>query len=108
VRRNESIARRIYEQKKTRLKYDKDDRVEKRTYSRFEDQVERKKFYKKNDFDISTDRVQKLLHKLTTKKSLNSIKDKNNEESRKSLVSVNENVVSRKFSRSCRHCDESH
>jgi hypothetical protein len=101
VRENEATVRRIHEREKERFKYEKKDRSEKKFYFRYSEQI--KKSYKKEN-NISTERVQRLLNKLIIKESF----DQNKDRTRKSLISANENVVSRKSLRSCRHCDENH
>jgi L-fucose isomerase-like protein len=101
VRENEATVRRVHEREKERFKYEKKNRSEKKLYFRYSEQI--KKIYKKEN-NISTERVQRLLNKLIIKESL----DQNKDKTRKSLISANENVVSRKSLRSCRHCDENH
>jgi hypothetical protein len=100
VKENEAAVR-IHEREKERFKYEKKDRSKKKFYFKYSEQI--KKFYKKEN-NISTERVQRLLKKLIIKKSL----DQNKDKTRKSLISANENVVLRKSSKSCWHCDENH
>lgn len=92
VRRNEETTRRVHKKKKPYdSKYD-----EKKTFSKF-------KLYIKNEPEISAERVQKLIEKLSTDSAaIEKIKFK----SRRILNIISEN--SRKSPRLCRHCEKDH
>jgi hypothetical protein len=100
VRLNKSATRRVHEQKKSRsFRYYREDREKKFYAKKLFAKLENKKF-KKEDSSIFIERVQKLFQKL-------SIDKKSASEDRKSLDVVTRQI-DRKFSRSCRHCEEDH
>jgi hypothetical protein len=101
VRRNEEAARRVHDENKPRyLKT-----IEKKSYTKNFEADGHRKYEKKDKNIISTERVQKLLDKLSTGTSSDLKKE---ETYKRPLRTTNGNVSAKGPPRPCRHCEGDH